>query len=126
MNGIPSATSRPVISIMSSVETWPDGAVWGWVISCLYIRNAPAGACSLLSGIQAIPQATRDRYTYCRIFGYPFHDGKNDSVEKPEIVIRFYPNSNPQHQFFFTQAGLDAAATKLGLSRDFSTASRTN
>ena len=26
--------------------------------------------------------------------GYPFHDGKNDSVEKPEIVIRFYPNSN--------------------------------
>lgn len=52
--------------------------------------------------------------------GYPFHDGKNDSVEKPEIVIRFYPNSNPGHQFFFTQAELDEAATKLGLSRDFS------
>ena len=33
--------------------------------------------------------------------GYPFHDGKNESVEKPEIVIRFYPNSNPKHQFFF-------------------------
>jgi hypothetical protein len=54
--------------------------------------------------------------------GYPFHDGKNDSVEKPEIVIRFYPNSNPKHQFFFTQAELDEAATKLGLSRDFSAA----
>jgi hypothetical protein len=52
--------------------------------------------------------------------GYPFHDGKNDSVEKPEIVIRFYPNSNPKHQFFFTQAELDEAASKLGLSRDFS------
>ena len=52
--------------------------------------------------------------------GYPFHDGKNDSVEKPEIVIRFYPNSNPKHQFFFTQDELDEAATKLGLSRDFS------
>jgi hypothetical protein len=51
--------------------------------------------------------------------GYPFHDGKNDSVEKPEIVIRFYPSSNPRHQFFFTQAELDQAATKLGLSRNF-------
>ena len=52
--------------------------------------------------------------------GYPFHDGKNESVEKREIVIRFYPNSNPEHRFFFTQDELDEAATKLGLSRDFS------
>jgi hypothetical protein len=52
--------------------------------------------------------------------GYPFHDGISDSVEKREIVIRFYPNSNPNHQFFFTQDALDQAATKLGLSRDFS------
>ncbi|MGB8031552.1 MAG: hypothetical protein WCF30_18020 [Terracidiphilus sp.] len=58
--------------------------------------------------------------------GYPFHDGKNDSVEKPEIVIRFYPNSNPNQQFFFTQAQLDESATKLGLSRDFSAASGIN
>lgn len=54
--------------------------------------------------------------------GYPFHDGKNESVEKREIVVRFYPNSNPEQRFFFTQAELDAAATKLGLSRDFSAA----
>jgi len=52
--------------------------------------------------------------------GYPFHDGKNDSVERPEIVIRFYPNSNPEHQFFFAQSELDEAATRLGLSRYFS------
>ncbi len=58
--------------------------------------------------------------------GYPFHDGKNDAVEKPEVVIRFYPNSNPKHQFFFTQVELNEAATNLGLSRDFSAASRTN
>jgi hypothetical protein len=51
--------------------------------------------------------------------GYPFHDGISDSVTRPEIVIRFYPNSNPTHQFFFTQAALDEAATKLGLSREF-------
>lgn len=58
--------------------------------------------------------------------GYPFHDGKHDAVEKPEIVIRFYPNSNPRHQFFFTQPELDQAAAKLGLSRDFSTAPSNN
>jgi hypothetical protein len=51
--------------------------------------------------------------------GYPFHDGISDSVTRPEIVIRFYPNSNPKHQFFFTQVALDDAAAKLGLSRDF-------
>ena len=54
--------------------------------------------------------------------GYPFHDGISDSVTRPEIVIRFYPNSNPRHQFFFTQVALDEAATNLGLSRDFSNA----
>jgi hypothetical protein len=54
--------------------------------------------------------------------GYPFHDGISDSVTRPEIVIRFYPKSNPTHQFFFSQAALDEAATKLGLSRDFSPA----
>jgi hypothetical protein len=52
--------------------------------------------------------------------GYPFHDGISDSVTRPEIVIRFYPNSNPKHQFFFTQVALDEAATQLGLNRDFS------
>ncbi len=56
--------------------------------------------------------------------GYPFQDGKNESVEKPEIVFRFYPNSNPGHQFFFNQVELDEAAMKLGLSRDFSAAPR--
>jgi hypothetical protein len=52
--------------------------------------------------------------------GYPFHDGRSGSVTRPEIIIRFFPNSNPKHTFFFTQGALDEAATKLGLSRDFS------
>lgn len=52
--------------------------------------------------------------------GYPFQDGVSDAVERAEILVRFYPNSNPTHQFFFSQSELDRAATKLGLSRTFS------
>lgn len=52
--------------------------------------------------------------------GYPFHNGKDDAVEDAEIVIRFYPGSNPDRRFFRTQSALDKAAGKLGLSRDFS------
>lgn len=51
--------------------------------------------------------------------GYPFHSGKNDAVEDAEIVIRFYPGSNPEHRFFRKQAALDKAAEARGLSRDF-------
>jgi hypothetical protein len=51
--------------------------------------------------------------------GYPFHDGIHDAVEGREIVLRFYPRSNLRQVFFRTQAALDAAAAKLGLSRDF-------
>jgi hypothetical protein len=52
--------------------------------------------------------------------GYPFTNGIDDAVEHPEILIRFYPNSNPEHLFFRSQSALDAAALKLHLSRDFS------
>lgn len=54
-----------------------------------------------------------------RALGYPFHNGKDEAVEHAEIVIRFYPASNPQHRFFHTQAALDRAAEALGLSRSF-------
>jgi hypothetical protein len=52
--------------------------------------------------------------------GYPFHNGLDDAVEDREIVIRFYPHSNPQQHFFRSQKALDAAAETLGLSRNFS------
>ena len=51
--------------------------------------------------------------------GYPFHDGKNDAVEGREIIVRFYPASNPGQLFFRSQAALNEAAAKIGLSRDF-------
>lgn len=54
--------------------------------------------------------------------GYPFHSGKNDAVDYPEIIVRYYPGSNPERKFFRTQRSLDKAAKSLGLSRDFSEA----
>jgi hypothetical protein len=51
--------------------------------------------------------------------GYGFHNGKRESVEHAEVVIRFYPGSNAGHRFFRTQAGLDRAAEAMGLSRRF-------
>ncbi len=52
-----------------------------------------------------------------RALGYPLKNGIDDSVDEPEIVIRYYPHSNPGEQFFKTQAELDAAAVKLGLRK---------
>lgn len=54
-----------------------------------------------------------------RALGYPFHNGKDDAVEDAEIVIRFYPGSNPERMFFRTQNALDAAAKRMGVSRAF-------
>ena len=51
--------------------------------------------------------------------GYAFKSGKTGSVERKEIVIRFFPKSNPEHLFFHSQAALNMAAEKKGLSRDF-------
>jgi hypothetical protein len=50
-----------------------------------------------------------------RALGYPLKNGIDDSVDAKEIVITYYPGSNPGKQFFKTQAALDAAAKKLGL-----------
>ena len=53
--------------------------------------------------------------------GNPFHDGRDDAVEGREIVVRFFPHSNPQQRFFHDQASLNKAAEQLHLSRDFTT-----
>jgi hypothetical protein len=47
--------------------------------------------------------------------GYKIYDGKDESVTDKEIVIRYYPKSNPNKEFFKSQAELDRAAEKLGL-----------
>ena len=50
-----------------------------------------------------------------RALGYPLKNGIDDSVNDREIVVRYYPGSNPQKHFFKTQEELDQAAKKLGL-----------
>ncbi len=49
--------------------------------------------------------------------GYPARDGIDFSVDDKEIVIRYYPNTNPQKTFFKSQAALDDAAKRLGLTK---------
>ena len=56
--------------------------------------------------------------------GYHFRDGKEGSVEGKDIIVRFFPHSNPKHEFFRTQAALDQVAGKLGLSRNFASPTR--
>ncbi len=51
--------------------------------------------------------------------GYPFKDGKDDAVEEREIIIRYFPGSNPKHRFFHTQAEINQAAEALRLDRSF-------
>jgi hypothetical protein len=49
--------------------------------------------------------------------GYHVVNGVDESVERREIVIRYFPGSNPDQLFFKTQAKLNAAAKKLRLDR---------
>ena len=53
-----------------------------------------------------------------RALGYPIRDGIEDSVDDKEIVIRYFPKSNPDKTFFKTQQALDQAAIKLGLTKE--------
>ncbi len=52
-----------------------------------------------------------------RALGYNIKDGLDQSVDKRELVLTYYPGTNPNKRFFHTQAELDKAAEKLGLSK---------
>ena len=51
--------------------------------------------------------------------GYPFHNGKAGGVDAKDIVIRYFPGSNPGRHFFTSQAQIDQEAATLALSKDF-------
>lgn len=52
-----------------------------------------------------------------KALGYRIRDGIEDSVDDREIVVRYYPKSNPEKLFFKTQGELDAAARRLGIEK---------
>jgi hypothetical protein len=86
--------------------------------AAVYSRRTHQSAFALV-GDDGNPSGDEGSLHLLQDLGYPFHDGIHDAVEDSEIVIRFYPHSNPEHLFFHTQTALDAAAKKLGLSRNF-------
>jgi len=57
--------------------------------------------------------------------GYPFKDGKIGEVKEKEIVVRYFPNSNPNQRFYSTQSEIDERARSLGLDRTFPTQIKT-
>ena len=52
--------------------------------------------------------------------GYPFKSGKSGSVEAKDIIVRYFPKSNPTQRFFSAQGQIDSTAAQIGLSKDFS------
>lgn len=65
------------------------------------------------------PSGTEGSLALLQALGYPFKDGKDDAVEEREIVIRYFPGSNPEHRFFHTQEEINKAAEALRLTRKF-------
>ncbi len=63
------------------------------------------------------PSGAEGSLALVRALGYPLKNGIDDSVDGREIVVTYYPGSNPGKQFFKTQAELDAAAKNLGLGK---------
>jgi hypothetical protein len=82
------------------------------VYSCRTGKSAYA-----IVGDSGNPSGAEGSLALVQALGYHIYDGKDESVVDREIVIRYYPGTNPQKQFFKTQADLDAAARKLGLPK---------
>lgn len=87
----------------------------------VYSRRTHRSAFAIV-GDDGNPSGDEGSLHLLQALGYPFHNGKDDAVEDPEIVIRFFPSSNPEHRFFRTQSALDQAAEGRGLSREFTSA----
>jgi hypothetical protein len=98
-------------------EARKRGAVVG-DFAAVYSRRTHRSVFAVV-GDDGNPSGDEGSLHLLQALGYPFHDGVNDAVEGPEIVIRFYPHSNARQQFFHAQAALDEAAKRFGVSREF-------
>lgn len=63
------------------------------------------------------PSGAEGSLALLKALGYPGTNGIDDSVDEKEIVITYFPGSNPGKQFFKTQEALDEAAKKLELEK---------
>ena len=62
------------------------------------------------------PSGAEGSLALVQALGYPLKNGIDDSVDAREIVVRYFPGSNAEKTFFHTQAELDGAAKRLGLT----------
>ena len=85
----------------------------------VYSRTTGRSAFGIV-GDDGNPSGDEGSLHLLQALGYPFHDGRKESVEHHgEVVIRYFPGSNPRGEFFHSQEELDRAAEKRHLSRDF-------
>jgi hypothetical protein len=64
------------------------------------------------------PSGAEGSLALLKALGYPFQNGKTGGVERKEIVIRYFPGSNPAHRFFSNQSEIDREALKYGLTKN--------
>ena len=85
----------------------------------VYSRRTHRGVYGIV-GDEGNPSGDEGSLHLLQALGYPFRNGKDEAVERRgEITVRFFPGSNGRHEFFRTQAALDQAALRMGLSRKF-------
>ena len=82
------------------------------VYSCRTGKSAFA-----IAGDDGNPSGAEGSLALVRALGYNIVNGIDESVGDREIVIRYFANSNPKKEFFFTQSALDEAARRLGLTK---------
>ena len=82
------------------------------VYSCRTGKSAYA-----IVGDSGNPSGAEGSLALVQALGYHIYDGKDQSVDDREIVIHYFIRTNPEKQFFKTQAELDEAAKKLHIAR---------
>ena len=96
-----------------------EGARLGDFVA-VYSRRTHRGVYGIV-GDDGNPSGNEGSLHLLQALGYPFHEGRDEAVERREVIIRFFPHSNPQGRFFHDQRTLDEAAEQLHLSRSFET-----
>ena len=74
-------------------------------------------------GDEGNPSGAEGSLALLQHLGYPFHDGKEDAVERREIVIRYFPGSNPRRVVPRSQREIDSLAKAEGLNGAFESGS---